>query len=97
MPAAISCFFGEPRSSTIGSSAAASSAAVFAVFDRLGDARRKLAVRSASSFRNFMRSLPLAAASFSRSTKTGVRLCLPALIASARPAAASTVKPITVS
>ena len=32
-----------------------------------------------------MRSLPLAAASFSRSTNTGVRLCLPALMASERP------------
>ena len=53
--------------------------------------------RSASSFRNLMRSLPFAAASLSRSTNTGVRLFLPALIASARPAAVSTVKPITVS
>ena len=54
-------------------------------------------MRPASSFRNFARSAPLAAASAARSTKTGVRSFLPALIATAGPARVSTVKPITVS
>ena len=69
------------------SSAAASSATRLRRLDRLGR-RSPTAGRGRPPPSGYlMRSLPFAASSSSRSTKTGVRLFLPALMASARPAA----------
>ena len=85
MPAATACRFGEPRSSTIGSSGDGQLGRALRGLHRSWRRWPKAGRGSASSLRNLMRSLPLAAASASRSTKTGVRLFLPALIASARP------------
>ena len=67
------------------SSAAASSSTRLRRFDRLVATLPGSLPRSASSFRTSCRSVPFAAASASRSTKTGVLLFLPALIASAGP------------